>query len=387
MPSSTTTDQPAAYEDLPRLTTSERSAFKRCPQRWYWAYREGLVPYDDVAPALWFGIGVHIGLDMYYKRKGTKRDLDGAVSAFETYCDEDDLSVCIREKGEDGQAEWHNARALGKQMLIGHHAFWGGDPDWDVIDTERPFEIDIPHPFKPGEDIVTFTSTLDGVYRERSTKRIKLVEHKTAASISTGHLPLDDQGGAYWALAPFILAEAGILKPREEIAGVTYNFLRKGMPDERPKDAHGYAHNKPLKQDYIDAINASAGCEVPIPKNWKLTDLEAEAKQRGLAVLGERSKVQPAPLFHREDAIRTRGERATQIDRIGKEALHHAHLRERTDMLYKSPRAESGSGCMCPFREMCQLQDQGSPDWIEFKKAVFLRRNPYDRYSEIRKSS
>lgn len=108
-----------AATDVPWITTSERRAFKRCPQRWWWAYREGLLSHDGPSPALWFGIGIHEALAALYQL-GKKRNKD-FIDLWRDYCDNDEISRAIRTRtgGELDEAEWVNARALGVAMLTG----------------------------------------------------------------------------------------------------------------------------------------------------------------------------------------------------------------------------------------------------------------------------
>jgi len=52
---------------VPILRTSERRSFKRCPQQWAWAWRQGLRPNGFTANALWFGSGIHLALAERYE--------------------------------------------------------------------------------------------------------------------------------------------------------------------------------------------------------------------------------------------------------------------------------------------------------------------------------
>jgi hypothetical protein len=364
--------------DPPIITTSERRALKRCPQRWWWEYRDGLRS-NEMSPALWFGIGIHLGLAHYYGNVGYKRNLD-FIDVWRDYCDNDEISKVIRTAA-DGFSEdesWVDAKALGETMLNGHHALYGGDPDKDMVHVEEPFEIGIPHPRNPAEDIVLFNSTFDGVYRSKSTKKFGLQEHKTAKAITTDHLPLDDQGGSYWAVASIVLRHKGILGPRQSIDGIEYNFLRKGVPDERPKDRDGYATNKPIKKHYVAAL-LEAGRDAD--EKWSLTRLQEEADAAKLRVLGDRSMNQPAPLFQRDYVNRVPAERATMIDRIANEGMLVAAYDSGALPLIKNTTRDCSWDC--PFYNMCLLHEQ-QQDWEQFRDAVYLKRDPYDRYRMLK---
>jgi hypothetical protein len=317
-------------KSLPIIRTTERRDFKRCPQRWWWRWREGLVS-RQISDPLWFGTGIHIALAHYYG-PGYKRRMD-FIDIWEDFCQNDPLSRLMLTESKDDGASYMKARELGIIMLRGYHEFYEGDRDWDVIYTEEPFSVIIPDP-DTGEPLVRFVSTLDGVYRSKRSKKYALMEHKTAKAITTGHLTQDDQGGAYWAVANRILRDKGILGTGEFITEVTYNFLRKAPPDPREKDALGRALNKD----------------------------------------GSISKVQPAPLFHRESVKRTIAKRRTQLERIAAETLAMNEFRYGNLPLYKNPTRDCGWDC--DFKQMCELHDAGA-DWKEFKKAVFIKRDPY----------
>ena len=369
----------AMSTETPIVTTSERRAFKRCPQRWWWEYREGLRAYE-ISVALWFGIGIHEALAHYYGNTGYKRNMD-FVDVWRDYCDNSEISNVVKASA-DGWSEdesWLSAKTLGEAMLLGHHETFGGDPDWDVIYTERPFEIGIPDPRNIDNDIVIFNSTFDGVYRSKSTRKVNLMEHKTAKAITVDHLPLDDQGGSYFAVASVVLRMEGILPGKQMIDGITYNFLRKGLPDERPKDRDGYATNKPIKRHYIAAL-AAAG-EMMANDKWSLDRLAAAATELNLKVLGDRSAVQPSPLFERHTFRRTTQERKTQIDRLANEAIVMNAMRTGDLPLYKNSNRDCHWDCM--FFNMCQLHEQ-NVDWEEFRDAVFMVRDPYDRYRMLK---
>lgn len=347
------------------IRTSERRTFKRCPQKWWWAWQEGLTS-KEPSKALWFGTGWHIVMAEYYLL-GTKRSKD-YIDLWRQYCDTPDADGLFQPAHEMGQ-DWIDLRELGEIMLTEYVKHYEGDKSWDVIQTEYSGEVLIPSNDE-GRNI-KYCFTFDGVYRDKQTKKIKLMEHKTAASISVGHLSLDDQGGSYWAVAPTILRHNGILKPKQTIDGIMYNFVRKGKPDNRPVGPDGYARNKPSKAQYLDALGVDA-------KGMTVEKLEALAAKHGVTVLGDISKVQPAPLFRREFIKRTVKERRTQISRIKNEADHMRTMQLGDLPLYKTPTMDCSR--FCEFFNMCEIHDaQG--DYQEFGQTVYAK---VDMYSDHR---
>lgn len=368
----------------PMLRTSERKDFKRCPQRWWWGWREGLKSRGSDRTPLWFGSGVHLGLAEWYV-PGTKRGVH-PVETFNAYAKDSLHAIKIQDATEEAVAEYEDGAVLGEILLNAYIERWGKDDSWDFIQAEKAFSLDVPWPDGsrqglydvPGPNpdtgdpaaMLIYKGTWDGVYRDLSDGKIKLLETKTAAQISTSHLSLDDQAGSYWAIAGHSLRAEGLIGTKERIHGITYNFLRKGKPDERPKDAEGYSCNKPIKADYQTALGIG-----PIEaRKMKLEYMEDIARKAGVTVLGDRSKSQPPPLFVREQIWRTAPERKVQLQRIQNEGVAMQAYRDGLLPLIKNPTKDCSWDCS--FFAMCELQERGG-DWETFKKAAYKQMDPY----------
>lgn len=376
-----------------RLRNSERGTMDKCPQRWWWDWRDGLTPKETAKP-LWFGTGIHMALAHYYK-PGTKRGKDMIDVWREFTKDEVDA---IKVKGvEVNDDVWIDAVKLGEAMLTGYMQEYEGDKHWDVISTEQTFELKLPYDFSGLHPVIAeqllkeygefffLNGTFDGVYRDKIDKRVKLMEHKTAASISVGHLPVDNQAGTYWMVAGLVGVEQGWLKPKEQIREVMYNFLRKGLPDERPKDDKGYATNKPGKDAFVLALEAdghkfdtNTRGNIVIPT---VAVMEEIAAKRSLTVLGERSKVQPAALFERHPVKRTQSQRKMQLSRIQAEVTRMLMIKSGMVPLTKS--AGKDTCGFCSFRDMCELHESGG-DWEGYRDMMFRTE---DKYADHRKSA
>jgi len=349
------------------LRTSERKTYQRCPQRWWWSYREGLVSNQLPANPLWFGTGVHIAFANYYI-PGFKRGphpaktflewADGEVRKFrENYGTPDDRYI--------------DMVAMGEAMLTGYVDLYKGDPDWEVLAPEYSGEVLVQRLYDG--TTATYGLTLDGVYRDHGDQRkLKYMEHKTAATIQTGHLSMEPQAITYLALGTDALIAKGLLQAGDDITEITYNFLRKGMPDERPVDAQGYRCNNPTKADYLAAIrNPSARA------NMKREELEAMAAAEGLTVLGERSKNQPAALFHREPKQVVPAQLNRQVEQIEDELLNMDYHRNGDLPLYKVKMDMGPQACTgCPYFQMCEIDDMGG-DVEEYKELAYHQEDPY----------
>lgn len=328
----------ANTKEIPILRSTERSDFLRCQQRYVWAWRYGLT-LPNVAEALWFGIGIHKALAHYYQ-PGKKRNLD-FIDVWRDYCSHDVDSLKLKE--EVFETRYYELVFLGETMLEEYHKFYGGDLDWDIIATEEIFKLPIPRDWHtPDEDptephiISWYMSAWDAIYRDAEGV-YWLLETKTRKQIKLEFLPLNNQGGSYWAAANLILKDRGLLGKHENIGGVNYNFLRKALPSTKPRDAEGYVLNKD----------------------------------------GSRSKVQPSPLFVRELVEKTPNEAMRQVRRIAHEVDQMNLLRDKFVQPTKNPTDDCSWDCA--FFQMCQLHEQGA-DWKEFMREVYTRKNPYENY-------
>jgi len=364
---------------VPILRTSERRAFKRCQRAWWWGYREGFKPVGAESTPLWFGTGVHLALAEWYL-PGVKRGPHPAET-FEAFAGDAMRSIKVSQATEERVAEYEDGSALGVRLMEEYVKEYGKDSSWHFIQAEKTFSLDIPWPGNNRQQayvvdpdsglLVVYKGTYDGVYRDLVDGRIKLLETKTAKAIQTGHLSIDDQAGSYWAVATATLRAEGLIKQDESIAGIQYNFIRKGLPDTRPRDPQGYATNKPVKADFGAALGLPEGKEL---NKLSIPKLEDMAAKRGLVVLGERSKVQPAPIFQRHLIHRTSVERATQLRRIQSEAVQMQLVRDGTVESTKNPTRD----CQwdCSFFNICELEERGG-DWQSLAKIAYRRQDPY----------
>lgn len=374
---------------VPIIRTSERKAAKRCLQQWWWAWREGLRDRGSPAPPLWFGTGIHIALALWYCGPGKKRGPHPAET-WEAYCGSELTFIKTTDLTEERLAKYIDAQELGRVMMEEYVKLYGRDEHKLIIAPEQTFSLDIPwsdrqdlYDYVEGEIMARYAGTYDGVWRHADTGWILLDEHKTAAQIRTDHLSLDDQGGAYWAVADRQLRRDGLIKSTERLRGIEYNFMRKGLPDTRPRDSEGYACNKPVKADYLAALEAhwlKAGvtkgaveAEMVRARKATLGYLEQLSAANKVTVLGERSKVQPASNFLRTIIHRTSKERATQLRRVQDEAVTMQAYRDKLLPLTKNPSNECR---WCSFKAMCELQENGG-NWEEFKRLAFRQEDPY----------
>jgi hypothetical protein len=308
--------------------------------KWWWSWRNGLEP-NATDSKLWFGGGIHQALATWYLL-GSQRGPHPAETWVRFTNNEE--RYIRNNSGLINQDQWVEARELGIAMLDEYVREYGRDEQWDVIATEQQFQALINAEVFEGRKIV-YVGTFDGVYRDLSTGKLWLMEHKTASNTpNTGYLELDDQAGSYFMVAENVLRHKGIMAPGEKLEGIMYNFLRKALPDDRPTNAKGQALNK----------NGSV------------------------------SKNQPKPLFMRYPAWRNDAQRAKMRTNVINEVQLMLAYRGHQLGLTKTPTHD----CQwdCEFFQMCQLHEAGE-DWTEFRDAMFHKRDPYSDHRVAMKSA
>lgn len=312
------------------LRTSERSTYKRCRQRWHWSYIDRYNSPRSKVP-LQFGSMIHEALEQYYI-PGKKR----GPHPREIFIDLFDKNP-IEGTSYSDEGEAMDSRELGIAMMDGYVEKYGKDSMIEVIAPEQVFEIDVMD--KNGKYLVTYVGKFDAIIRNLRTGKIGLFEHKTAKSIQYVRINsgYGEQGISYHWAATIWLRQEGLLKKNQELDMVTYNFLRKGLPDLRPKNKDGVSLNKD----------------------------------------GTVSKRQPAPFFERQEMIITGEDTDNFQYRIRAEAWEMQQVRAGKIPLYKNPTRDCDWDC--PFRDACEVHEMGG-DYQSILDLEMVKWNPYEEH-------
>lgn len=287
----------------------------------------------------------------------------------------------------DEEGNRYDATELGVAMLEGYVRQYGDDDHIEIIQPEMPLSVDIYD--KQGRYLCTFVGRGDALYRDLSMSskrrdRIGFLEHKTAKQIEHNlriNSGYGDQAESYWWLGSTVLAEKGLLAPGQHIDHVLVNWLRKGMPDERPRNAAGHALNKPKKEalmTYCAAIGFMP------PKGMLVDEMIAKLEQAGHdpAQLGEVSKSQGSPLFERVP-LDFGDHEGTQIAwRIRAEAWEREQVRKGKLPIYKNPTKDCS--WKCEFVDVCELHEMGA-DYESMLELEFEEWDPYEDHEEEHK--
>lgn len=320
---------------LPLIRHSERVDFKRCPKKWFWRWRMGLVPLAKTFGALDLGTWVHAALEGWYSQPD--REGLSLVAWLESVTTAAILDATVRGAPEFVTDKAEELAALGEAMLTAYQKRYGNDPGVNVIAAEIPLEFPITI---NGELLAIHKLKPDLVYVDENGD-VWLMEHKTAAQIRLEHLPIDDQARPYVAMAEPALRKAGLIGKGQRFKGVMYNFIRKALSDERPTNAQGQALNK----------NGSVSAR------------------------------QPTPTLVRHPVTLSRAARAIALRRLQVEASiitgHTTSLREKKlDPAYIPKTPHSSCPKLCPFFTMCVVEEQGG-DIQEMQRTMYVRRDPY----------
>src|SRR5688572_22516499 len=224
---------------LELVRSHERMDIKRCPTKWYWKWRKGLIPKAKNFGPLELGTWAHYAFEHWYAL-GYKRNGD-LVEHFRLA-----VEMAIQQAIESGAPEYvldkaEELAALGEAMMVAYQRFYGKDRDIYVLAVEIPLEFTISD--RSGNVIAVHRLKPDLVYRDRN-RDVWLLENKTAAQIRTEHLVIDDQARPYGVMAESALRKLGYFGAKAEFKGIMYNFIRKALPDEREMNEKGQYLNK-----------------------------------------------------------------------------------------------------------------------------------------------
>jgi hypothetical protein len=321
----------------PLLRTSERKDWRRCPWLWEKVWLQSMRP---VRPPVWswFGTAWHLAMETRYPI-GTKRGkLVDVIDTFHAAVGERTGRV-YTELDESTETEIVEARQLGEQMLIGYVDNYGKDPEWEVIHTEQPFQIDVPHPTKPDKTVVVYAGTWDLLARHLPTGELWLWDHKTAKQMPQPRfLDLDDQAGSYLWVAREVLLHKGVISKTDVIEGIIFSYAKKALPDPRPTDSEGRALNKD----------------------------------------GTISKMQPSPRFLRHATYRSQEQNVAQALRVIDEAYVMDQQRRGKLPIWKNPSQECNR---CPLFDVCEMHERGE-DWESLFRMQYHKDDVYADHRE-----
>lgn len=338
--------------------------------KWEWGYN---LRHSTPQPkgALTFGTMCHSALELWYP-PGRERGIHPAETFARIYDEQPDVFSQWDEEGNRVPA-----RDLGIAMMNGYVEQYGEDKTIEILQPEIPMQIDILD--RNGKYLCTFVCKGDAAYRDLRTGRVGFLEHKTAKAVpeevfvNTGY---GDAALAYYWAAELWFKEQGWLEAGEHVDHVRFNWLKKALPDSRPRNESGHYLNKPGK----DAL--AAACEAAgLPTKGTIAALSERLVACGytefdIEQLGEVSKVQTGSLFSRFQMDFGPGQLARINERLRHEAYMMAQARAGKIPILKNPTKDCA--WKCEFKNACELHEMGG-DW---ESVLELEMVPWDPYSD-----
>jgi hypothetical protein len=269
---------------------------------------------------------------------------------------------------------------LGIEMCEGYVREYGKDDHIEIIAPEMSLEVDVFD--SAGNYVCTWVGRGDALYKDlarssRSNPKVGFLEHKTAktmdqsTSIISGY---GEQGLSYWWAGSIVMQHLGVLPEGAQIDHVLFNWLRKGIPSTKPRNARGMVLNQPKKDALLKACSDAF---IDVPRKAKVEDLWELLKAEGIDPVqyGEVSKVQPSPLFHRDSLDYGSSAKEEINKRIRLEAGEMARVRSGKLPIYKNPTKDCKWDC--PFHAPCEVHEMGA-DFRSILELEFQDWDPYD---------
>jgi hypothetical protein len=303
--------------------------FKQCRQRWEFSspLRQNLEPITPVDP-LFFGIAIHEGLGAYYDPT-SPRSASFGMATFAAHLDTWEQEN--KDMVDDERKLWlTNMRELGRGMLSYYFSWAAKNDDFEVIEVEEEFEVEI-----PGLPGVGYTFRTDGLVKDKHD-RLWLLEHKTTAQFADNSdwLMMDDQVGTYlWGL---------FQAKGYEIEGCIYNSLKKKAPVHLEWLKSGrFSMNKSQDTTFDIALaDIKLAYEGKVPKQYhEFLDFLKFQKPNG---------------FVKRELVR-RNRREIEI--LGKSLRHEVMDMINDPHIYRSPGRQTCG--WCPFIAPCLLKWEG----------------------------
>jgi hypothetical protein len=293
-------------------------------------------------------------LALYYP-PGRKRGPNPADSFTKLY--EEELKEADRLGWRDEDGSWHDAAELGVAMMENYIDHYGKDDEWEVVVTEQPFKVTVydPTTYDPNHpaeaqdptEWFTYVGVIDGLWRHRPSGKLWIPDHKTTQGIggTTEHpnipayLMMDDQAGAYWSYGVEGLIARKLMARNTRLTGMLFNFMRKGLPDERPYKI----------------------------QNKRKIHLNKD---------GTVSKRQPPPYFVRIPILRDEYDREYAQVRAEEDYARIEAVRDGRIPPLKKPGQFTCT--MCGVRDICELHETGN-DWRGMAAQMM---EPHDHYAQ-----
>lgn len=185
---------PTCSVDPPEVVTySELDAYRQCPLKHKWSYKDRWVKPPQVGSALSRGSLWHLVLECHYTWLQRFPKNRHVTSEF--------LHRWVRENLLFDEAGNQNEdQELVDWMYEGYLECYGLDPDWELVQIEQANQTALPAPEGSRKFLLRMKNDL--LIRSKESGQLWLVDHKSASQFTRqAEIDVDDQFGLYtWAL-------------------------------------------------------------------------------------------------------------------------------------------------------------------------------------------
>jgi len=338
---------------ITRISATDLEIWRECHRRYDYSAsaRQNLEPKRPALHFL-FGKAMHTALERYY---GFHEDI---VEAFQNAFDEAWIAVRMHNSFDDSlEGRLSQMRELGSGMMLNYLEWAAKEDDFEVVCTEREFEIPITTALGTKG---FFVGRMDGIIRRKGLDNAYCVlEHKSYGQLRpSGFLIMDTQTALYQMACQWLVTQGQIpeIPTDSRVVGVLYNGLKKALP-KPPKVlvSGGLSKDKTALADCTYALYLQAIQEL---------QLSPEPYQEILSMLRARGN----PFFYREYILRQRSE----IEQTYKMLLAAAADLFREDLqIYPTPKDDCS--WYCEYYELCKCETVGG-DYESLKRMNFTQR-------------
>jgi hypothetical protein len=257
---------------LLKVSHSQLGTYNTCQQKWAWIYDRHLVPIDEVQYDLFFGIGIHEGLESLYLGDSLEASIARFIKTYAPY---------------EGQAPKYKNKTIAKGTdLLTKYPERFFPEAFKVLEVEKRFE------FSLTED-VDFVVVLDLIIE--TERGIELLDHKTSGNLNWFTIKPNHQFTSYMQGAKQKLGLdmrsviANVLLTCRKSTNVAKDFFRQ----RATYDEADFAEWKLWAMDTTDRLKKSikTGCYVKNDKacwNCPFKILCSAANEGAQDILAER---------------------------------------------------------------------------------------------------
>lgn len=233
--------------DMRKISNSEVATWLRCQRKYYYEFDLNLQP-NVQGQALSRGVLLHEILATYYQALKDGGNHSTAMNI--------GRGVLMQFMGQADQFAIETVMEVDR-LLAGYWAFYNGNPDWEIIEVEKQYDV-------PITDDYEFSMRLDLLVKDRKTGDLAIVDHKTTYDFwQPEDVELNGQFPKYIAA----LRANGIMVNKVIINQIRTRKIKSTSPD----DLYRHAICKPSQAKLTNAMKEQILASEEISKHRTLS--------------------------------------------------------------------------------------------------------------------